>query len=185
MNLYVMKEGERLGPISLEEVRNLKNRGEIKDTDLAWYEGLTEWITLAQVPGVERVVSNSFPPTIPLVTLPPSPAAGKGDQSLLMRRLLTGLVLSAVLFVILFFVFFILSLTVGGAISGGMASMQQHAQSYDDGYKIGQAVGQKFSREYSGIIMACSLIGALLASIAISFAAVCSKLLPWCRPRSD
>lgn len=51
MTLYITKNGQQLGPYSLEETRGYVRTGILTPADLAWYEGLTTWIPLAQVPG--------------------------------------------------------------------------------------------------------------------------------------
>ena len=46
MNLYILKDGNRMGPFPLEDALRLRNNGKISDTDWAWHEGLPEWVPL-------------------------------------------------------------------------------------------------------------------------------------------
>jgi hypothetical protein len=66
MQIYITKNGERLGPYTLQEAQNLVGAGSISATDFAWYEGLADWIPLTQVPGF------TMPAGVPLA--PPQPA---------------------------------------------------------------------------------------------------------------
>src|SRR5437868_1833542 len=51
MTLYITRNGERIGPMSLDQARAMVQNGTAALTDLAWYEGLPSWIPLSQVPG--------------------------------------------------------------------------------------------------------------------------------------
>jgi uncharacterized protein DUF4339 len=62
MTLYITKNGQQLGPYSLAEAQSLVTAGTLQATDWAWYEGLTAWIPLHQVPGfVSATVSPDAP----------------------------------------------------------------------------------------------------------------------------
>jgi hypothetical protein len=51
MKLLINKDGQQLGPYSLDEAQKLVGSGTLKSTDLAWHEGRTDWTPLEQVPG--------------------------------------------------------------------------------------------------------------------------------------
>ena len=69
MQIYVGKNGQQLGPFSLDEVNRKVADGTFSGSDLAWYEGAAGWAPLSGVPGV-----NIHPaPVAPAVT--PAPAA--------------------------------------------------------------------------------------------------------------
>ena len=69
MQIYVGKNGQQLGPFSLEEVnRKLADRT-FAGTDLAWYEGAAGWAPLSGVSGV--VIP---PPAAPTPAPIPAPA---------------------------------------------------------------------------------------------------------------
>jgi membrane protein YdbS with pleckstrin-like domain len=51
MPLLINKNGEQLGPYSLDEARALVLSGRLSPTDWAWPDNATEWIALKDVPG--------------------------------------------------------------------------------------------------------------------------------------
>src|SRR5256714_1949822 len=73
MQIYVGKNGQQLGPFSLEEVNRKLTDGTFAATDLAWYEGAAGWAPLAGVAGV--VLPQASPATPAPAPAPmPSPA---------------------------------------------------------------------------------------------------------------
>jgi len=66
MTYYILRNGERLGPCSEEQVRQLLVAGQIQAGDLAWREGLAEWRPLGPLLGG---------PAVP----PPPPSTGGPD----------------------------------------------------------------------------------------------------------
>src|SRR4030081_1285840 len=52
MQIYVGKNGQQLGPFSLEEVNRKLADGTFAASDLAWYEGAAGWAPLSSVTGV-------------------------------------------------------------------------------------------------------------------------------------
>ena len=64
MQIHVARDGQRLGPFSIEEVRARLSAGEFSSTDLAWSEGRADWVPLAAFPGIAAP------------TVPPLPQAG-------------------------------------------------------------------------------------------------------------
>ena len=52
MQIHVARNGHRMGPFSLEEVNRQLAAGSLSPSDLAWYEGIPNWVALSQVPGV-------------------------------------------------------------------------------------------------------------------------------------
>jgi Zn-dependent protease len=80
MAIYIAKNGQRLGPYSVAETQNLLRSGTVAATDLAWQEGLTNWIPLNQIPGFTFV--RPAAPVAPVATTTPeqlhrSPAQNK------------------------------------------------------------------------------------------------------------
>lgn len=49
MEIYITKGIKQIGPHPKNEVRDLIGRGEIHETDLAWHEGLSDWVTVAEI----------------------------------------------------------------------------------------------------------------------------------------
>jgi hypothetical protein len=66
MEIYVARDGNRLGPYSDEEVRRQLAAGTLLSTDLAWTEGLTAWVPLGSLPGLTAPAGGAPPP-------PPAP----------------------------------------------------------------------------------------------------------------
>src|SRR4051812_46606141 len=49
MNILVQKEGQQIGPFSRETIQSMLDEGQLKHTDLAYYEGLSNWMPVAAV----------------------------------------------------------------------------------------------------------------------------------------
>src|SRR2546423_14206983 len=71
MQIYVGKNGQQLGPFSLEEVNRKLADGTFVGTDLAWYEGAAGWAPLSSVAGV---VIPQAPSSTPAPSPAPTPA---------------------------------------------------------------------------------------------------------------
>lgn len=56
MKIYVHHEGDKLGPLEVEEIRALLEQGKLSPGTDAWVDGSEDWIPLADVPGLKRVV---------------------------------------------------------------------------------------------------------------------------------
>src|SRR3977135_690752 len=52
MQIYVGKNGQQLGPFSIEEVNRKLADGSFAASDLAWYEGAAGWAPLSSVGGL-------------------------------------------------------------------------------------------------------------------------------------
>ena len=75
MQIYVGKNGQQLGPFSLEEVNRKLADGTFAGTDLAWYEGAAGWAPLSGVSGVVLPQPAAVAPTPKPTPTPPIPAA--------------------------------------------------------------------------------------------------------------
>jgi hypothetical protein len=71
MQIYVGKNGQQLGPFSLEEINRKLADGTFAGTDLAWYEGAAGWAPLSGVAGV--VIPAAAPPSTPAPAAAPAP----------------------------------------------------------------------------------------------------------------
>ena len=72
MQIYVGKNGQQLGPFSLEEVNRKLADGTFAGTDLGWYEGAAGWAPLSGIAGV--VIPQPAATTPPPVAAPmPAP----------------------------------------------------------------------------------------------------------------
>ena len=64
MKVYLDRQGQRMGPYSVDEINQFLGTGQVLITDMAWHGGLDEWVPLDQVPGVQNVApqpSNPHP----------------------------------------------------------------------------------------------------------------------------
>lgn len=74
---FIDRSGNRMGPYSLEEARHFFAQGLLLPSDLAWTEGMAEWLPLMEVIGSGRPVRP--PPSPPASQmLSPGPMAGVG-----------------------------------------------------------------------------------------------------------
>lgn len=74
---FYSKGGQRLGPVSDEELRRLISNGSVGPNDLVWKEGMTDWQKASTVPGFvfppdASAPASSRPPSEP--TIPVTPA---------------------------------------------------------------------------------------------------------------
>jgi len=52
MNIYLTQNGQQLGPYTIAQLQDLVRGGTVTMADFAWYEGLPNWVPLAQIPGM-------------------------------------------------------------------------------------------------------------------------------------
>ena len=65
MDIYINRDGQQGGPYSLDKINEWLAQGSMQPTDLAFHEGLTDWIPVSQVAGV--IIGGASP------TQPPGP----------------------------------------------------------------------------------------------------------------
>ena len=51
---YYVLDGDAKGPVPFDELRELSREGLVRAQSLVWHEGLEEWATLDEVPGLEE-----------------------------------------------------------------------------------------------------------------------------------
>ena len=91
MAIYISRNGERYGPYSLAEVQEQVRSGSVAMSDLAWQEGLPNWIPLNQIHGftfVRPAVPVAPVATTTLEEVHRSPAEKKS----LLQKIGTGIV---------------------------------------------------------------------------------------------
>ena len=65
MQLYILKNEEKIGPLELEEVRALLADGKLVPSDRAWHEGAKHWIPLSSIGAVtQRKTPTASKPSI-------------------------------------------------------------------------------------------------------------------------
>ncbi|MEE2714557.1 MAG: DUF4339 domain-containing protein [Verrucomicrobiota bacterium] len=50
--IYVLRDGDRFGPYTMEDANLFLSQGSLLPTDQAWYEGASDWVPITQVPGI-------------------------------------------------------------------------------------------------------------------------------------
>ncbi len=58
MNIYILQDGEQLGPYTVGEINDKLTRGELSADTLAWFDGSPEWIPLGAIPGTNGAQSS-------------------------------------------------------------------------------------------------------------------------------
>jgi hypothetical protein len=62
MQIYITKGVQQIGPFTEQEIRGQLECGEVKDSDLAWREGCSDWVPLAKILPIETVSNPPQPP---------------------------------------------------------------------------------------------------------------------------
>ncbi|MEK7950217.1 GYF domain-containing protein [Luteolibacter soli] len=64
MNWFYAKNGSQQGPLSTEDMKSRIAMGEIGPSDLAWCEGMSDWMPVGQIPQlkIEAPVRDEAPP---------------------------------------------------------------------------------------------------------------------------
>src|SRR5690606_28654578 len=58
---YAIEDGPHQGPISFEELQAMARRGELEDCAAVWSEGLADWVSPDNVPGLMAARSTETP----------------------------------------------------------------------------------------------------------------------------
>ena len=74
MQIHIARDGQPVGPFSLEEINRQLAAGTLSLSDQAWYEGAAGWAPLSTVPGVSGSTSL-LPASGPVVVAPPAGGA--------------------------------------------------------------------------------------------------------------
>ena len=51
MRIFITRNGQQLGPYTLDQIQGQVNAGTLEATDWAWYEGITDWVPVNHIPG--------------------------------------------------------------------------------------------------------------------------------------
>ncbi|MCH7728525.1 MAG: DUF4339 domain-containing protein [Planctomycetes bacterium] len=78
---HYSKGGEKLGPVSQDELLGLLSSGELQGSDLVWSEGMENWAVANSVPELaEAIPSGPPPPSVDEGGPPPMPAAQANED---------------------------------------------------------------------------------------------------------
>jgi hypothetical protein len=88
---YYVKNGQRQGPVSTDQIKQLLASGSLQPSDLVWKEGMSQWTaasTIKELLPAPAMPSPQVPPPVPTVSnIPPIPAtAVTADQSSLLGQ---------------------------------------------------------------------------------------------------
>ena len=92
MQVHIDRNGERYGPYNIEDINAYLASGTLLPTDLAWQDGMTDWLPISQIPSV-IMPGGSVPAPIP--TSQPA-STGCGNKVLILIPVLTLPILAAV-----------------------------------------------------------------------------------------
>ena len=76
MDIFINRDGQQGGPYSLDKINECLAQGSMQSTNLAFHEGLTDWIPLNQVAGV--ILREASPPQPSRAAKPWAIASGCG-----------------------------------------------------------------------------------------------------------
>ena len=62
MNIFIYRNGTKDGPYTLQEIKKYLTNGTFNETNLAWYEGCSDWLPLKDV---ITSASTALPPALP------------------------------------------------------------------------------------------------------------------------
>lgn len=116
MNWYYSKNNRQEGPVSAESIRSKISMGELTGSDLAWSEGMADWLPLSKISEFEQAfapraaVPMDLPPTAAPVDVPAysAPAPGYTPQQpvpMMIVKPANGLAMTAMILGILAIVF--------------------------------------------------------------------------------
>ena len=64
MEIYVLRNGQKMGPYTPDEVRSSLAAGSVQPTDLGWQEGAPDWQPISSILGF----GADMPPAVPRQT---------------------------------------------------------------------------------------------------------------------
>ena len=70
MQIHVAKNGQKMGPYSEAQVREMLAAGSVAGTDLGWHEGLADWVPLSSLLAGAAPISAANIPAAPLAMVP-------------------------------------------------------------------------------------------------------------------
>ena len=68
MQIYLARNNEQAGPYTLEQVNAMLSNKQIVLTDLAWHEGMVNWLPLGQLTGGKLIYNPNQQKTTPIMT---------------------------------------------------------------------------------------------------------------------
>ena len=97
MKIYISRDGERYGPYNIEDINAYLVNGTLLPTDLAWQDGMTDWLSVSQISGVVMPESSVATP------IPLSQPVSTGSSKKVLIGIVAGLIFLAIMVGIWFF----------------------------------------------------------------------------------
>jgi hypothetical protein len=76
--IHVNRSGTQFGPYLLKELKDYLKAGNLRFSDLVWFEGVAEWVPLSRIPGVAEGLSSLGSAAPPPPKPPPAPTTPAG-----------------------------------------------------------------------------------------------------------
>ena len=73
--IHINRSGTQFGPYLLKELKDYLKAGNLRFSDLVWFEGVSEWVPLSRIPGVADGLNSLGSAAPPPPKPPPTPAA--------------------------------------------------------------------------------------------------------------
>jgi hypothetical protein len=90
---YFAQHGSQQGPVSLEEIQALIDKGTITSATLVWKRGMDNWLAIAETE-LKDLLPDDVPPPIPVDNPPPIPIEKTKDESITSQKIELGRLLS-------------------------------------------------------------------------------------------
>ena len=97
MQIHIFRNGERYGPYNLKDINAYLASGTLLSTDLAWQDGMTDWLPISQIPSV-IMPGGSVPAPIPT-----SQPSSTGSRKKVLIGIVAGVVFLAIMAGVWFF----------------------------------------------------------------------------------
>jgi len=97
MQVHIDRNGERYGPYSIEDINAYLANGTLLPTDVAWQDGMTDWVPITQISGVVMPGDSVATPA------PPSQPVPNGNKKKILIGIGAGMGLLALMAGIWFF----------------------------------------------------------------------------------
>ncbi len=73
--IHINRSGTQFGPYLLKELKDYLKAGNLRFSDMIWFEGVSEWVPLSKIPGVAEGLDSLGAAAPPPPKPPPAPAA--------------------------------------------------------------------------------------------------------------
>ena len=73
--IHVNRSGTQFGPYLFKELKDYLKAGNLRFSDMVWFEGVSDWVPLSRIPGVAEGIDSLGSAAPPPPKPPPAPAA--------------------------------------------------------------------------------------------------------------